>query len=68
MWEKFPHLKRWVDEVGARDAVQKGFAVKRELREQKFSEEEEKRRRDLLFNQTNDSVRKAREEAAKAAG
>lgn len=67
MWEKFPHLKRWVDEVGARDAVQKGFAVKRELREQKLSEEEEKRRRDLLFNQTNDSVRKAREEAAKLA-
>ncbi len=67
MWEKFPHLKRWVDEVGARDAVEKGFAVKRELREQKLSEEEEKRRRDLLFNQTNDSVRKARQEAAKAA-
>ena len=67
MWETFPNLKRWVDEVGARDAVQKGFAVKRELREQKLSEEEEKRRRDLLFNQTNDSVRAAREAAAKAA-
>ena len=67
MWETFPHLKRWVDDVGARDAVQKGFAVKRELREQKLSEEEEKRRRDLLFNQTNDSVRAAREAAAKAA-
>ena len=66
MWEKFPHLKRWVDEVGAREPVQKGFAIKRELREQKLSEEEEKRRRDLLFNQTNDSVREAREAAAKA--
>lgn len=67
MWQKFSNLKRWVDEVGARDAVQKGFAVHRELREQKLSEEEEKRRRDLLFNQTNDSVRKARQEAAQAA-
>ncbi len=67
MWDTFPNLKRWVDEVGARDAVQKGFAVKRELREQKLSEEEEKRRRDLLFNQTNESVRAAREAAAKGA-
>ncbi len=67
MWDKFPHLKRWVDEVGARDAVEKGFAVRRDLREQKLTEEEEKRRRDLLFNQTNDSVRKAREAAAQAA-
>ena len=64
MWDTFPNLKRWVDEVGAREAVQKGFAVKRELREQKLSEEEEKRRRDLLFNQTNESVRAAREAAA----
>ncbi len=65
MWDTFPNLKRWVDEVGARDAVQKGFAVLRELRNQKLSEEEEKRRRDLLFNQTNESVRAAREAAAK---
>lgn len=66
-WEKFPHLKRWVDEVGARPAVQKGFEVRRDLREQKLSKDEEKKRRDLLFNQTNDTVRKAREEAAKIA-
>jgi len=65
-WTKFPHLKRWVDAVGARPAVQKGREVRRELSERKLSEEEEKARRALLFNQTNDKVRQAREAAAKA--
>jgi GST-like protein len=63
-WETFPHLKRWVDEVGARPAVEKGWQVGRELGKRDLSEEEEKARRELLFNQTNDKVRKAREEAA----
>ncbi|HMM74399.1 MAG TPA: glutathione binding-like protein [Gammaproteobacteria bacterium] len=66
VWTKFPHLKRWVDAVGARPAVQKGREVRRELGERKLSEEEEKARRALLFNQTNDKVRQAREAAAKA--
>ena len=66
IWTTFPHLKRWVDEVAARPAVQKGRQVGRELGQRKLSDEEEKARRELLFNQNNDKVRAAREAAAKA--
>ncbi len=62
----FPHLKRWIDEVAERPAVQKGRKVGKELTERKLTEEEEAARRKLLFNQTNDKVRAAREAAAKA--
>jgi GSH-dependent disulfide-bond oxidoreductase len=65
IWETFRHLKRWVDEVGARPAVDKGWQVGRELGKRELSEAEEKARREILFNQTNDKVRKAREAAAK---
>jgi GSH-dependent disulfide-bond oxidoreductase len=63
----FPHLARWIDEVGARPAVEKGRYVGKELSERKLTEEEEQARRELLFNQTNDKVRKAREQAARSA-
>jgi GST-like protein len=63
----FPHLKRWVDEVGARPAVQKGRNLYKEWAERPLTDEQEKTRRALLFNQTNDKVRAAREAAAKAA-
>lgn len=66
VWETFPSLKRWVDEVGARPAVEKGRQVQRELGRRERTEAEEKARRELLFNQTNDKVRKAREDAARA--
>ena len=67
VWDGFPNLKRWVEELAARPAVDKGYHVGRELAKRELTEEEEKARRELLFNQTNDKVRKAREEAAKAA-
>jgi GSH-dependent disulfide-bond oxidoreductase len=65
LWEKFPNMKRWVDEVGARPAVEKGFTRDRQWGQRTLSEAEEKARRELLFNQTNDKVRAAREAAAK---
>jgi GST-like protein len=67
VWETFPHLKRWVDEVGERPAVDKGWRVQRELGERERTEAEEKARRELLFNQTSDKVRRAREAAARSA-
>ncbi len=65
VWTTFPNLKRWVDEVGARSAVQKGRHVQQELGQRKLTDEEEKARREMLFNQTNDKVRVAREAAAR---
>jgi GST-like protein len=67
VWGAFPNLKRWVDEVAERPAVAKGWQLHREWGERELSEEEQKRRKEILFNQTNDKVRAAREAAAKAA-
>ena len=67
IWQSFPNVKRWVDEVGERRAVQRGKDVAKELADKERSEEEEKLRREILFNQTNEKVRAAREAAAKLA-
>jgi GST-like protein len=67
VWTNYPNLKRWVDELGARPAVQKGMQVGKEWGERQLSEEEQKRRKEILFNQTNEKVRAAREAAARAA-
>ena len=66
LWEKFPALKRWVDEVQARPAVERGQKVGKELGERQRTPEEEETGRKLLYNQTSDSVRAAREAAARA--
>ncbi len=66
-WETYPNLKRWVDEIGERPQVYAGRKAGADLGKKELTEEEEKARRDLLFNQTNDKVRAAREEAAKLA-
>ena len=65
LWEKFPDLKRWVEELRARPAVDRGFNVGKEWRDRKRTPEEEEKTRAVLFNQTNDSVRAARAAAAK---
>jgi len=66
-WETFANLKRWVDQVGERPAVATGFKVGSDLGKRELTEAEEKARRELLFNQSNDKVRAAREAAARAA-
>jgi len=66
VWETFPHLKRWVDEAGERPAVERGRKVGAELGKEERTEEEEKARRERLFNQDSKKVQQAREAAAKA--
>lgn len=68
VWQSFPHVKRWVDEVGRREAVVRGRAVLEEKRDLQLTPEQAAARRALLFNQTNEKVRAAREQAARAAG
>lgn len=63
-WQTYPHLKRWVDEVASRPAIQTGRKVGEELGKRELTEAEEKARREMLFNQTNDKVKTAREAAA----
>ena len=67
IWNGFPNLKRWVDEIGARPAVERGRQLHKEWGERPLSEDEQKRRKEILFNQTNEKVRAAREAAANAA-
>ena len=67
VWQTFPHLKRWVDLVASRPAVQTGRKVGADLGKKELTEEETKARQNILFNQSNDKVRAAREEAARSA-
>lgn len=64
-WEKFPNVERWVKELRNRPALERGYRVGKALSERKLTDEEEQARRALLFNQSNDSVRTARAQAAK---
>ncbi|MBL4681994.1 MAG: glutathione S-transferase N-terminal domain-containing protein [Pseudomonadales bacterium] len=63
-WETYPNLKRWVDLVGSRPKVVIGQKAGADFGNKELTEEEEKSRREILFNQTNEKVRRAREEAA----
>jgi GSH-dependent disulfide-bond oxidoreductase len=51
--EEFPYFKRWLNELAARPAVQRGMAVGAEMTDDpaKLSEEERERRSKLLYNQ-----------------
>ncbi len=64
MWENCPHLKRWVDQLRARPAVDRGFRAHREWGQRELTEAEEKARRELLFNQDSEGVQAARKAAA----
>lgn len=55
LWERqgmaiaeFPHVKRWLDALMARPAVQRGFAVSKEVRREVATDEEAKK---VLFGQ-----------------
>jgi GST-like protein len=63
---RYPALKGWIDRVGERPAVQRGRDVQREWGERQLTPAQEQARRELLFNQTSDKVRAAREAAARA--
>lgn len=64
-WEKYPNVARWVKELRGRPALERGYRAGKELTERELTEEEQATRREVLFNQNNEKVRKAREEAAK---
>ena len=66
VWETFPHVRRWVNQVAERPAVQRGRKAGEELGKEERTPEQEEARRKILFNQTNDKVRAAREEAARS--
>jgi len=63
-WSDFPNVKRWCDQIGLRPAVIAGNEAASELNRPRTAEEE-KFRREQLFNQTNDKVRAAREAASR---
>ena len=65
VWQEFGNLARWREQLRERPLLEKGFQKCRELGEREISEEEAGKRRELLFNQTNEKVRSAREEALK---
>ncbi|MEZ5653310.1 MAG: glutathione S-transferase N-terminal domain-containing protein [Burkholderiaceae bacterium] len=67
IWQRFPNVKRWIDEVGKREAAVRGRAVLEEKRNLDLTPEQAAARRALLFNQTAEKVRAARDQAARAA-
>ena len=66
VWDEFQSLARWRSQLRDRPRLEKGYFVGRELSEQEWTPEEEEKRRAILFNQTNERVRIAREEALRS--
>ena len=55
-WNTFPHLKEWSDRLGERPSFQRGRLLGEELAKKDLTPEEEQRRRELLFNQSSQSL------------
>jgi GST-like protein len=51
--DEFKYVKRWIEDVGARPAVQRGMEVGKDLTpaNQELSKEEAERRAKILYNQ-----------------
>ncbi len=64
-WENVPNLSRWSYEVAERPAVARCFRMHSDWGKRERTEEEEKARRELFFNQDSEKVREFREAAAK---
>ncbi|MCY3540883.1 MAG: glutathione S-transferase N-terminal domain-containing protein [Gammaproteobacteria bacterium] len=55
-WKTFPHVKEWTDRLGERRGFQRGRLLGEELAKTDLTPEEEQRRRELLFNQSSESL------------
>ena len=55
-WDTFAHIKSWSDKLAARPGFQHGRQLGEELTKKDLTPEEERRRRDLLFNQSSQSL------------
>ncbi len=55
-WKTFPNVKEWVDRLGERPGFQRGRLLGEELAKKDLTPEEEQRRRELLFNQSSQSL------------
>lgn len=55
-WDTFPHIKEWSERLGKRPSFQSGRQLGEELAKKDLTPEEEQRRRELLFNQSSQSL------------
>lgn len=55
-WTTFPRVKTWSDTLGERPGFQRGRLLGEELTKKELTPEEEQRRRELLFNQSSQTI------------